>query len=262
MIPQLSADPEASTWIKEAANGHTVIARFPGVVALGLPAYALTRPDSMTVLPGAATAAIASGLAILMMFLALRTRMSERRAAAACLVLAFATPVWSVAADAVWPHTVTLLGITGMAWAAATGRWWLVGLFGGVALWGRLHAALIVATVGVLVGWRRRSPRITIAVGVGSVGMLALLCAWTRWMYGSLNPASSYVGGVFAVGPQGIERLTNQLGMWIAPDRGILVWTPPTCSSPRLWSAAGRTFPTGLRASPSAGSPTPSCRPV
>ena len=63
------------------------------------------------------TAALASALASDVMFLALRTRISERRAAAACLVLGFATPVWSVAADAVWPHTVTLLGIAGMAWA-------------------------------------------------------------------------------------------------------------------------------------------------
>ena len=55
---------------------------------------------------------------------------------------------WSVAANGLWPHTLTVLGISGMAWAAARDRWWLVGLFGGVVVWGRLHAAR-----------RRRHPR-------------------------------------------------------------------------------------------------------
>ena len=157
--------PEASTWIKQAANGHTVIARFPGVIAISLPAYALASPESMTVIPGAMTAAAASALTIMLMFLALRTRMPVRHAVVACLALAFATPVWSISADAVWPHTVTLLGIAGMAWASSTERWWLVGVFGGIALWGRLHAAIIVAVVGVLLGWRRREPRITLVIG-------------------------------------------------------------------------------------------------
>jgi len=225
-IPELSDDPEAGTWIKEAANGHTVIARFPGVIAIAMPAYWIAHPSSMTVVPGALTAATASALAVLMMFLALRTRMPERRAAAAAALLAFATPVWSIAADAVWPHTVTLLGICGMAWGAATRRWWLIGLFGGVALWGRLHAAILVAFIGVLLGWRRRDPRVTLAVGAISGLFLLLLCLWTRWMYGSWNPTASYAGGVFGVGPHGTGRITNQLGMWIAPDRGILIWTP------------------------------------
>ena len=52
-IEDLTGTPEAGTWIKEAANGHIVISRFPGVVAIGLPAYAIVRPDSMTVVPGA-----------------------------------------------------------------------------------------------------------------------------------------------------------------------------------------------------------------
>ncbi len=50
-------------WIKEAANGHTVISRFPGVVAIGLPAYAIARPDHMTVIPGRDHGRVASALA-------------------------------------------------------------------------------------------------------------------------------------------------------------------------------------------------------
>ena len=139
-----------------------VISRFPGVIAIALPAYwiahALGQADSMTVVPGALTAATASALALMLMFLALRTQLSERRSAAAVAVLGFATPVWTVAADAVWPHTVTLLGIAGMAWGCATRRWWAVGLFGGITLWGRLHAAVIVAVLGARPGLATEEP--------------------------------------------------------------------------------------------------------
>jgi hypothetical protein len=228
-IPELDGDPEAGVWIMETDNGY-VISRFPGVIAIALPAYWIAhvvgQADAMTVLPGAFTAALASALALLLMFLALRTRVSERRAAAAVAVLGFATPVWTVSADAVWPHTVTLLGIAGMAWGCATVRWWAVGLFGGITLWGRLHAAVIVALLGVVLGWRRKNLSITLVIGSISAAFLALLCLWTKWMYGTWSPTGSYNDDVFDVAPQGLERLTNQLGMWVSFDRGILVWTP------------------------------------
>src|SRR6476620_40603 len=56
-IPGLTGDPEASTWIQVAANGHTVVRRFPGAVAISLPAYWIAQADSMTVVPAAITAA-------------------------------------------------------------------------------------------------------------------------------------------------------------------------------------------------------------
>jgi alpha-1,2-mannosyltransferase len=151
---------------------------------------------------------------------------SDSRALLACTLVAFATPVWTVAADAVWPHTVGLLGIGGMAWAASRGRWWLVGAFGGIVLWGRLHAALIVAVVGLFMGWVRRSPRIVATVGAVSAVFLAGVCAWTRWWTGSWNPLSSYGSDTFDGANKGWEHLTSMVTQLVSPDRGILVWTP------------------------------------
>ena len=74
----------------------------------------------MTVVPGAITAALVCAVSLLMMFLALRRHLSDRRAALACAVLGFGTPVWTIAADATWPHTVTMLVICGLAWGMAT----------------------------------------------------------------------------------------------------------------------------------------------
>ena len=136
--------------------------------------------------------------------------------------------MWSVAANGIWPHTLTILGITGMAWASSTRRWWLVGVFGGVALLGRLHVAVIVAVLGLLVGWARRDPRIVFRVGVGSAAFVVVLCAWNYWVYGTWSPSAAYETSMFAeyARNKGLELAPNQLGTWFAPDRGLFVWTP------------------------------------
>src|SRR5262249_54485079 len=99
--------------------------------------------------------------------------------------------------------------------------------FGGVALWGRIHCAIIVAVLGLYVSWRRRDPRIAVQVGATSMASLALMSVWTRAMYGQWNPTSFYDAGYFDdyAATQKID-VVNQLGFWIPPDRGILVFTP------------------------------------
>lgn len=226
------------TFNYETANGHEAIHRTPGVVALPLPATWLGRPttdpSTFSYVPQAVTAALAASLTVLMLFLTLSQRLAARPAVAITLVFALGTPVWSVIANATWTHTVTVLGIIGTAWAAQRERWWLAGLFGGVAIWGRLHVAVIVAIVGLGVALSRRRPRIAVAVALPSLGLLGLASVWSHWMYGSWFPSGGYPsdGRVdslvsttgFADDLEG--NLINQLGMWVAPDRGILVWTP------------------------------------
>ena len=143
--------------------------------------------------------------------------------------LALATPVWSVSADSLWPHTVTLLGIAGMAWAASrspVGSWAAVGAFGGVALWGRLHASLIVAVLGLVVSTRRRSLRPALSAGVVSAVFLAGATAWSRWVYGEWDPAGGYASvDVYATKAAEGERwdqLVNLAGLWVSPGRGLL----------------------------------------
>lgn len=226
-IPLLDHNPLRHEWVLEAANRHTVIGRSPGVIAAALPAYWLAQPSAFTTVPGGMTAAAMMAGAVTFVFLTLRQYLPQRHAALAALVFGFTTPVWSVAANGVWPHTVTVFGICGMAWASATGRWWWVGIFGGITLWGRLHAAVIVAVLGLLVGLRRRSPGIVLRVGVGSGAFLVLMVVWTHWMYGTWSPTASYDTTVFEDYAK-TNRLSvvNQLGFWVSPDRGILVWTP------------------------------------
>lgn len=226
-LPGLDANPLRYVWVRQLESGHEVIGRSPGAVVAGLPAYALSGSGSFSLVPGAATAALITTLSVVLLFAALRSRLAERDAVLAALVFGLSTPVWSVAANGIWPHTITVLGVCGMAWASSRNNWWLVGLFGGVALWGRLHVAVIVAVVGLLVGWRRRDPAVTLRVGLVSTVFLAVQCVWTRWMYESWNPMSSYDTDPFEnfLSEHGVD-LVNHLGLWVSPGRGILIWTP------------------------------------
>ncbi|WP_344302305.1 hypothetical protein [Nocardioides bigeumensis] len=225
-LPELD-HPLRHVWVLEAANGHEVIGRSPGVVASGLPAFWLFGSDAPTNLPGALTAALMTALAVTLLFLALRTRLAQRNAVLCTFVFGFATPAWSVAANGLWPHTVTVLGICGLAWSSARERWWLAGLFGGVIAWGRLHAAVVVAAVGLILGVGRREPGITWRIGLLSLASLVPMIVWTRWMYGSWNPMASYDTAVFTgYAEENRFSVVNHLGFWISPDSGFLVWTP------------------------------------
>ncbi|MEQ6901144.1 hypothetical protein [Nocardioides sp. YIM 152588] len=226
-FPLLDDNIIRETWLVTTADGREAVGRSPGVIAAVVPAYWLLGGDRLSAVPGGLTAALISAGTVTLFLLLLRDRIGTRRALPAALLLAFGTPLWSVAADAVWPHTLTAFGIVGMAWAADRGRWWLVGLFGGVALWGRLHAALICAVLGVGVAWARRRPGIAVRVGVAAVGLLAAMSLWTRWMYGRWDPSSGYRAGDFTGGAAaGVLDVLNYLGFVVSADRGLLWWAP------------------------------------
>lgn len=225
-FPPLQSHPLSYVWIMERADGSEVIARSPGAVLAAVPAYFLFGQQAFSLIPGAATAAVMTGLSAMLLTLSLRDRLAPKKAALAGLVFGLSTPLWSVAANGMWPHTVTVLGVCGMAWAASRDRWWLVGLFGGVVLWGRLHGAVIVAIFGLAIGWRRKDPVLVLRTGLSSGFLLALQCCWTRWVNGSWNPLAAYNTPFSDVAERQLIDVVNQLGYWVAPDRGILVWTP------------------------------------
>lgn len=236
-------DTKVPMFVSPGADGHEVIARTPGVVAASVPAYLVrqwltdagTSAADFSYVPASVTAALLTALAVLLLWLALRMLVAPRVATAAAVVFAFATPVWSVAADGMWSHTVTVLGICGMAYAAARDRWLLVGLFGGVAVWGRLHTVLITAALALVCAALLRRPRIVVEVGAVGAVVTAAASAWSQWVHGTWIPTGGYqpstyvdrqagASNDFTEGPLGV--LVNELGLWVAPDRGMLLWTP------------------------------------
>ena len=139
-IPELDHNVLKSVWIQDAPNGHTVVTRAPAAVLAGLPAYLLTQPDRMTLLPAALTAAALTAASVTLVHRAVRSAVGPAQALAAASAFGLATPVWSVAANGIWPHTITVLGIALVAWAASSERWWWLGFAGVLLLWARPHA--------------------------------------------------------------------------------------------------------------------------
>ena len=227
----------ANTWTQlNERTGDLVVSRAPGPVAAPVPAElvrrVLTGSETYSLVPQAVTAATLTALAVVFLFLALRTRVALAPSLLAALAFALASPVWSVSANAMWTHPLTLLGVLGMAYFAARERWWLVGVLGGVAVVGRLHTALIVAVLGCGMAWALRRPLIAVQVGLAGLGGVALATVWTYWVYGRWSPTGGYQARATAeritTGLEGTRDgvLVNQLGMWVSPGYGILVWTP------------------------------------
>jgi hypothetical protein len=234
---QMSSIVQDDTWVTaNLDNGRPVVSRSPGVVAAAVPAswvsQRLLNQASFGPAPQAITAALLSAAAVAMLFLALSDRLLLRHAALAAALFGCTTPVWSIAANGLWPHTLTVLGLTGMAWATSRDKWVVAGLFGGLALWGRLHAAIIVATVGIGVAVYRRKSRPAILIGSVSLTAMALASLWSRWVYGSwipsggygANPLNNAVSGTYSAEEGGL--LTSILGLMASPGFGLFVWTP------------------------------------
>lgn len=224
--------PRELVWIGEADSGHQVVFRSPGVVAVAVPAYFISgegiSPHDFSNVPGALTAVGLATAALLLFLATVRPYLTRAGALTATATLAFATPMWTVAGDALWTHSVTTLGILGMAWACHRERWLLVGLFGGLALWGRLHTALIVAILGVGIAIARRRPAIAVAIGSVSAACMGLASVWSHWLYGTWMPTGGYPADAYASNSihGTAQGVINHLGLWISPDRGVLVWSP------------------------------------
>ena len=120
-FPRLDDNIIRETWIVETADGREAVGRAPGVIAVAVPAYWLLRPDTVSAIPGGITAALLTAGTVTLLFLTLRERIGGRHALLAAVLFGLATPMWSVAANGVWPHTLTTFGIIGMAWAADRG---------------------------------------------------------------------------------------------------------------------------------------------
>lgn len=220
-------------WLTHGRDGHLVVSRSPGVQVAAVPAYWLTHPSDdvsgFSLGPACVTAALMTAAAVVLIGAALRRLVGTTLGYAAALSFGLATPVWTVNADGMWTHTITVLGICGMAWAAGRDRWWLVGLFGGIGIWGRLHVAVIVALLALGVGLWRRRPGIVVATALPSAALTALAALYSHLVYGSWVPSGGYEAGPLqhAVATGSITAtVVNQLGLLVSPGRGMLVWTP------------------------------------
>ncbi len=229
---QLTGVKDPTVWQSEV-NGHLVTTRMYGPILAAVPFYwvaAHSDEAGFSIYRGGMTAAVFVAASVVLLFLSMRRRVGDTRALVGAAVFGFTTPAWSVGANALWTHPMTMFGLAGAAWATSRDRWWLAGLFLGVGIWARPHIALVAAIIGLGMAWSRRKPTIAVALGVPTALSLVALGAWNNYVFGSWNPLGAYAGHqVTATVPtlgEKINQLENVAGFLFAPDRGLLVWTP------------------------------------
>lgn len=222
---------DPSVWQSEV-DGHVVTTRMYGPILAAVPFYLGASPEetSFSIFRGGVAAATFVAAAVTLLFLAVRRHVGETTALVGVAVFAFATPAWSVAANALWTHPMTMFGLAGAAWATGRDRWWLAGAFLGVGMTARPHLGLVAAVLGLGLAWARRRPGIAVALAVPTVAALVLLGAWNRYVFGSWNPLGAYAGRAPAAAVSDLDEQINQVenvaGFLVSPDRGLFVWTP------------------------------------
>ncbi|TQK70599.1 hypothetical protein [Nocardioides sp. SLBN-35] len=250
-------DSDALWTVINPDNGHRVVARSPGAILAGVPAYAIAgwfdtdRSGRFSDVPGSLSASALVALTAALLLLAASRLVPGPVAVACTAALAAGTPLWSIAGNDLWPHTVGVLGIAGMAAAAARERWWLAGILGGVALVGRLHLAVVVAVLGVGVALARRQPGIAVRIAVGSLPFVLLSSVWGHWLYGSWSPTAGYAASSLSAWPASRswpERAADVAGILVSPGVGVLVWTPCLLVLLPLLRGAWREAPDWVRA--------------
>lgn len=213
-------------WIVESAVG--LVSDRPGLSALALPAYAVARPEVVSIAPATAAAVSLTVRSLAALYLVLVRLVDERTALVSTIVLGPGTSTWSISSDSFWRHGPDqLFAALGLLALAAT-REVRSGVALGAALLIRPVTAVSTAFISISQGWQQRSLRPVLQLGIPALIALALLMTYNRFVFGSFSVTGGYPD-VFA------DRLTSpDIGAWItnfaavlvSPEVGLLVWSP------------------------------------
>lgn len=202
--------------------------RFPGVILAGAPFYALFgSPAKPTIYPGAVAAALWSAAAVGVCFAVCRRLLPPRKALGAAMVFAFATPTWSVSADALWTHGPTQFWLLLTILLLGASRPAVAGLAAAMSVLTRPHMAMGWAAAGAHQLWATRRPGDALRFGLATVMGAILLVGYNRAVFGEADVLGGYRDDhltVTGVGP--LVFVVNMLGSLVSPQRGVLLLTP------------------------------------
>ncbi len=225
-------------WEVQGVDGRSYTNRFPLMVFYAAPFHAVANlfsggerpahPYLLSYAPSGVAAATAAAAAVTISFLLFRRLAGRPLALAATGALAFATGVWTVSADALWPHALTHLFLALGLLAIADGRDGRSGLAFGVSLLARPHLSIVPAVVGIWRGVQARSLRPVVLVGVISAMGLAAVIAYSRMLFGTWLPIAGYSS-------YAVDNLTNlpsanygeRFILFLGdPVRGLFIYMP------------------------------------
>ena len=152
----------------------------------------------------------------------------DRFARTALAVAALGTGAWSIAADMLWQHGPSMMGIAAGLWFASRDRHALAGLGFAFAILVRPHTAVIAAAMGLAMSVNRRSARPALVVGAASAAGLVGVVLYNRFVFGSASINGGYSSGFaenFADTPIDVF-LRRAVGLFVDGQVGILVYSP------------------------------------
>lgn len=222
-------------WGAQGRGGGVLVNRFPGVAYWAAPVYALTtkgsapaHPFLVGVAPAAVSAGLTSAAVVALLFILLRAELRRRTALFATVAMATATSLWSVAADAMWPHAPAMLGLAVMLLGWRRGNVLLAGTGAAVAVLVRPHLIVAIVVLALFASlWEQRRSAMALAGG-GLVGIAVLTC-YSAWAFGTWMPVAGYdavthLDGLIAHSPwQTVRDLALAL---TSPSHGLLVTSP------------------------------------
>ena len=234
------------------AAGHLVSVRTPGQIWAAVPAYTWVNPasSSLAILPGSLTAALLCAVGMGFFFAGLRAVVDPFLAVLGTLVAGLGTPVWTVAADALYTHSLTTLGLGVVVWGSARGGGWAAGTGSGIAMLARPHVGLVALVQGLHAAWQARSWRPLAAYAVPPLVALSLTAWWGRVLLGHAT-VNTYDRPYhyLAPGAHGLPHgfLWHLAAFLLSPSRGLLVWTPLLVVAGPLVVRGWRRRPPALR---------------
>ncbi|MGB8649198.1 MAG: hypothetical protein WCD35_00915 [Mycobacteriales bacterium] len=223
--PWLEGVLPPNPWYVVGSHGHLASNRFPGTVLLAVPFYWLMRSPTgvhVPAFPAAVCAALVTAGAMTALFATLARLHGHRLALGATLVLALATPTWSVSGAALWTHGPAQLCFALALLACARERSpspWL-----GFAV---LVRPQLVVVGGVMMCHQvlRRDLRAARSTAAGlALGAMSFLL-WNRWLYGRWSIHGGYDLSPYHDGHPLGGMPTLPLGLF-SPERGLVVLSP------------------------------------
>lgn len=187
-------------WGVEQPDGSVYSNRFPGAWLPAVPAYFVVplddepvdHPNDVPIWPGSLTAAALVAAAMVVLHEVLRDEFQPRRALVVTLVAGLATPVWTLAADALWTHSAGVLVLALVMRSVQQERYVLTGAWLGYAITVRPTHALTALGLGLALALAQREWRRLPQIGVPSVLGVAALSVYSHAYFGTWLPVAGY----------------------------------------------------------------------
>lgn len=215
-------------------DGHLRSDRFPGAILIAAPFYAIAGGGQFSLGPSAVVAALTTATAVALLHRTLLRIVGLRTATGGALLFAFGTAAWTVAADGLWTHGPTLMGLSLASWALGSERFAIAGLGYALAILSRPHTAIVAAIAGTWQAISSRSWRPIVLIGSTSVLGLVGLLAYNRVNAGSWDIFPGSYGGRFEAATSVGDGGQAKPGVWagdifatlLSPARGALFLSP------------------------------------